>query len=247
MYGCSSLRSIEFPLCSAIGASAFRKCSGLEVARFGAFSITCGASVFTECTNLQSIYLQSYIAESYKTQAGWSSYASLIVPMDNDGEYVYPWEYHLTDSTISSVPQSKINARAIGGSAFLRCVNLDIASFPECSYVGESAFMLCSALKEVNLPKCWQISSSAFCDCPSISYVYLPKVERINDNAFRSLRSSATLYVGTSNCYLAGGVFSAIGNVGSIFVPTEYVDQYKVSTNWAKYSTKIFGYDFPDN
>jgi hypothetical protein len=107
--------------------------------------------------------------------------------------------------------------------------------------------MLCSALKEVNLPKCWRISSSAFCDCPSISYVYLPKVERINDNAFRSLRSSATLYVGTSNCYLAGGVFSPIGNVGSIFVPTEYVDQYKVSTNWAKYSTKIFGYDFPDN
>ena len=211
---CTSLQSVNLPMCSYVGSSAFYDCSSLT-----SISLPmCGRvsdSAFGYCTSLQSVNLPmcSYVgSDAFR---GCSSLQSVNLPMC---EYVC--EY-----------------------AFCFCSSLQSVNLPMCSYVGSSAFYNCKSLQSVNLPMCSYVSARAFMGCSSLTTISLPMCSYLNytifDDNLKTLYIGTSL---STVCVLKGEI--ALNNfkyISSIFVPMSLVDAYKTAPNWSLGASKIFG------
>ena len=190
---CVSLTSIDLPNCSYVGSSAFRLCTSLQSANLPKCEYV-GNEGFNNCSPLQSIYLP--------------------------------------------------NCSYVGDKAFNNCFSLSTVNLPMCEYVGSSAFANCSSLQSVNLPMCSYVNYYTFEDCKSLQSLNLPNCYKLSNCAFYGCRSLSTIYIGTSIstvCEIKGDTFTMTNSSFSVFVPMSLVDAYKSALYWSNYASQIFG------
>ena len=84
-YACTSLTSVSFPSCTTIGSYAFNYCKNLTSASFPVCT-TIGSYAFENCTSLSQIYLMASIrctlsnSNAFSSTAIWSNKGSIFVP-----------------------------------------------------------------------------------------------------------------------------------------------------------------------
>jgi hypothetical protein len=220
-YNCSSLQSVNLPMCEYVARSAFQSCTSLQSVNLPMCEYV-ARSAFQYCSSLQSIDLPncSYIEEF--TFANCKNLSSANLP----------------------------NCVSMRSYAFSGCISLQSVNLPNCSYVGVNAFQYCSSLQSIDLPNCSYIGEFTFGRCSNLSSVNLPKCMYIGNRIFHNLsQNNITLYVGTSLstvCELNGEFTGAFTNskpkfVGEIFVPASLVSAYQVAPNWSYFASQIFG------
>ena len=168
---CTSLTSVNFPVCTAIGVRAFRYCSSLTSVSFPVCT-TIGEYAFHGCTSLTSVSFPACI---------------------RIGESAFYNCYNLTSVSFPACIR-------IGGWAFSNCTSLTSVSFPACTTIGGSAFWDCTKLASVNSPACTTIYYSAFNNCTSLTSLTLGAstvCTLANTNAFYSTPMSLSTYTGT--------------------------------------------------
>ncbi len=144
--------------------------------------------------------------------------------------------------------------REVGRYAF-RGAGLEVAYFPNATYVGASAFAYNNGLKTANFPKLTEVAGSQFSNCPALEIVDLPKATEIGNYAFEKcyslkaviLRSTTLCTAGTnilSNAYHFLGTTNATYNPngskdGYVYVPSALVNSYKAASNWSTFATQF--------
>ena len=209
-WGCYSLQTISFPMCSYIGYGAFLGCSSLQTVNLPmcsyisshAFEICynlqsidlpkceyVGGAAFEHCHSLQTVNLPmcSYVGSS----AFWQCYnlQSIYLPKC---EYVSGRAFDATKLQSIDLPMCEY----VGGRAFNSCFSLQTVNLPMCSYVGGDAFHNCRSLQSIDLPMCEYVGGDAFSECSSLQTANLPMCKSIGSNAFWVCRSLETINLG---------------------------------------------------
>lgn len=89
-YECLSLKHLEFGELTSVGQNCFNYCSSLKTIVFHAETPpTAGATPFGNCTSLEKIYVpyseDHSILNAYKVATNWTTYASKIFELDENG------------------------------------------------------------------------------------------------------------------------------------------------------------------
>ena len=214
-YWCANLTTAKFPKCTTLGPKAFQDCGKLSDIDFTNCT-SIGASAFYNCNSLLSVNFPVC------TTVGIGAF------------------FRCFTLTTASFPL----CNTIGFSAFMQCSTLTTASFPLCTTIGYNAFTQCYSLTNTYFPMCTTIQYDAFANCSSLLSIDLSNITNIDFRAFINCTSLSIIKIGTSNCVL--NYSNAFENTlittstGSIFVPAEYVDSYKVSNTWSLFSSRIF-------
>lgn len=215
-YNCPSLTSVDISNCTEIGSNAFSGCTALSSIYFPSVT-TISGSAFMYCRALADVNLPVVTSIKDYTFAYCSALSIVSFSM------LTTISGALTFNNCSSLAVVSLPALTEMSSqqTFYQCYNLSDVYIPQCSIIGQFAFGFCSALATISLPSCGAIYGSAFAYCSSLSEIH----------------------IGTSNCTLSNSnAFLNTGikhNTGSIYVPAEYVEAYKASTNWVYFSTQI--------
>ena len=91
-----------------IGSHAFWQCTGLtDIKMMSATPPTTGENLFTDCTNLTTIYVPKGAKEAYNVEP-WNSYE--IVEMDDTGIAAAP----TADNQTVTAPVYDLNGRCVG-------------------------------------------------------------------------------------------------------------------------------------
>lgn len=136
------------------------------------------------------------------------------------------------------------NCIEISDGTFFRCSSLNNVNLNMCSYLGTSAFRGCENLQSIILPVVKQLRTNTFWECFNLSYVDLgSQCSYIQTYAFDSCYKLNAVRIDTSwVCRLANSnAFSNCSSLAAIIVPESLVSQYKASTNWSYFSSKIVG------
>ena len=184
-YKCSSLTSINFPVCTSIGNGAFQYCSSLALINFPACT-TIDNGAFQYCSSLTSINFPVCTNINYNAFRDCISLTSINFP---------------ACTTISS-------------TAFYYCSRLTSVSFPVCTYIGNNAFRGCYSLTSVSFPLCRAIGSFAFGDCYNLSSLTLGAstvCTLSNSSAFLSTpyTGRSTSFSGTPYIYVPASLVDA--------------------------------------
>lgn len=168
---------------------------------------------------------------------------------------------------LSSVVVSN-GVTSIGGSAFYNCFALLSVVMPDSlTSIGSYAFNGCHSLASVVIPNSvTSIEQSAFRECFALSSAVIPSnVTSIGNNVFNSCSSLASVVIpnGVTSIgnyafqYCTGmafydfsshasvpslsntNAFSSIPPDCKIIVPDALYDEWKASTNWSTYASKI--------
>ena len=130
--------------------------------------------------------------------------------------------YANASGTEYSIPNGIVS---IGDFAFYSCDNLTDIVIPEgVKIIGDHAFFSCGKLTNITIPTTVsQIKSMAFHSCNLLKEVYC---------------KPTTPPAGYSSMFTS----AAYGLV--IYVPSDYVDNYKTASGWSSYANSIVGHDF---
>lgn len=189
---CTSLKTVNLPSCSHIGAQAFQSCTSLTTASFET-CISIASSAFQGCKNLTSISFPVCKSIYYRGFTGCSSLVTANFP----------------------------SCTYIGGYAFQNCTKLTTLDLPLCKTIYSSTFQSCKALTTVSLPNIATIGSTAFGSCTKLNTFYLPGSTLCtlsNSNAFTGTGITSTagsIYVNASlvNSYKAATNWTYFSNV----------------------------------
>lgn len=196
--GCSNnyaLSVVYIGACSSINQRTYYNCSALEslyILNCSSRVVTLGnVNVFqnspmsnsTILGHYGSIYVPSSLVTSYKAATNWLAYSDRItaIPSEIESRFIFAYEFY-SQSSITEIPSSKVNAEYVGHAAFGSCYNLTSVNLPNCKCVGASAFFNCTSLSSINLPECEVLHSAAFYNVGFASFS-LPKVKYIMENA----------------------------------------------------------------
>lgn len=160
------------------------------------------------------------------------------------------------------------NVTTIGSNAFYGCTNMTTLTVPNVTTIGSNACQNCSGLTDLDVPLATSIGGAAFYGCRELAnHIYLPLITTIESRTFQScekipsadfpkvtsidgyafyqnaaltaviLRSETLCTLksttGFGNCWLIEG------GTGFFYVPKALVEEYKVATNWSKWSTQF--------
>ena len=219
---CTSLSSVNFPLCNSVGSYAFYMCRSLSLVNFPLCNIVWG-DAFYNCTSLTSVDLPSCFSVNNNAFYGCTSLSSVNLPV----------------------------CSYVGYSAFNKCASLSIIELPLCPSMYNNAFTNCSSLTSVDLPICSNVGYGAFSGCTSLSTIDLPVCSFIGMYAFSgctsltslTLRYSSVAALSNINAFTSTpmSISTLTGTFGSIYVPASLVDAYKSATNWVTYADRICG------
>ena len=189
---CYSLETAFIPLCQNIYNSAFLSCSKLSevILYISSCNITPFSSVFKNTPIMNSTYLgyygSIYVPSRFVSvyQSRWSSWATRItsLPASVESANIFPREF--VASTLTSIPDDKLNATSVWQYAFCDCTKLTEINLPNCLIVDDYAFYNCASLTNINLPECSYLGSNAFAYVNNIINISLPKVRETDENAF---------------------------------------------------------------
>lgn len=176
-------------------------------------------SIFTNCVNLEEIYLEN-LSNAYYSMTLFSNLAKLktvYIPLYSISsgriaggtfENCYALE-NITWNAMST-------ASVIGAGAFRNCSSLSIFPFPNVRTVENSAFYGCQRLSYANFSQLSIISEHAFAHCTSLSIVDLPAVTSISSYAFMDTGISE-ISISTPIAF-GSGVFSGCKSLTNIYI-----------------------------
>jgi hypothetical protein len=171
LHGYYSLKSVNMPGVTEIGAYAFTNCVSLESVSAPAAEVV-GYCAFDECTSLKEISLPSAKAIGKYTEL--------------TGNIIYACGFQRCKK-LEKIDFPK--AEIIGQSAFSACTSLKSISLPEAVDVRRGAFGSCTALTDVDLPKAVKIGWGVFSYCGALKTITLPNAEIIGGYAFNQCAS----------------------------------------------------------
>ena len=224
---CSSLTSINFPVCMSIGFSAFQRCSNLTDINFPACT-SIGNYAFQYCSSLASANFPACTSIGNNTFYGCRNLISANFPA----------------------------CTRIGNSTFWCCSNLTDINFPTCTSIDSYTFYLCSSLASINFPVCTSIGSSAFYGCHRLvnaefgsnisnttikAFIYSSAFSNCFTLTALKLYYPSVVTLSNVNAFTSTpiSVSTSSGIWGSIYVPASLVSAYKSATNWATYADRI--------
>ena len=248
---CSSLTSIDIPLVTSIGAYAFDGTS-LEtvILRSEALCTLLATSAFNS-TPIASgsgyIYVPRALIDSYKSATNWSTYAAQFRILEDytvdgttTGEFQLPSQTRVLLNR--RITEANSSVESVGYNAFADCSKLTSVNLYKATSIEERAFYACKSLQTVDLYKAISIGKQAFGTCYTFTTLIL-RSETIatlsNSNAFEQ----CCHFLGTTN-----STYNPNGDKdGYIYVPRALIEDYKVATNWAVYSTQFRAIeDYPE-
>ena len=250
-FSCTSLTTVNFPVCTSISRSAFFYCTSLTTVNFPVCTFI-GYYAFGDCTRLTTVSFPACKAIDnsafyYCTRLTTVSFPS-CTRIGNDAFG------GCTSLTTVSFP----SCTSIGSYAFTNCTNLTSVSLPVCTSIGGNAFLSCPNLTSVNFPSCTSIGNYAFEYCVNLTSVSFPVCTSIGRSAFRYCYNLSSLTLGASSvCTLSNsGVFLSTPYAGYsasfsgtpyIYVPYSLVESYQTATNWAYFSSYFSAIDGSDS
>lgn len=200
-----------------------------------------------------------------------SEMASAIADIPSGGGGDFDWG-KIIDQTVSQVYHPSVSFIKL--YTFYNCQNLTTASFPMVISTGTSAFAVCSSLTTISMPLIQTIAPYTFQSCVSLQEAILPSVTSVYSNAFFGCSALSTVSLGQiSSIYTSTFTYCSnlkslylnvsrvptlvlaafngtplsnytTNGVGSIFVPSSLLTQFKGTANWSRISARIFGYSF---
>lgn len=141
---CTSITTVNFPVCTNIDSYAFYRCNSLTTVSFPACT-GIEYNAFYSCNSLKSVNFPACTAI---------------------GNYAFQYCSSLTSI---SFPACTI----INNATFSNCTSLTSVNFPACHWVGTAAFWNCFNLTAVNLYSCASIWNNTFKNCYNLSSIML--------------------------------------------------------------------------
>ena len=172
---CSSLASVNLPMCSYVSESAFAHCSSLQSIDLPN-CISVSGHAFAYCSSLQSIDLHNCTRFAYNVFTSCKSLQSVNLPMCS-----YVSDY-----------------------VFAHCTSLQSVNLPMCNHIGSYAFSSCASLSVLDLRSTYSCSlpySNTFSKTPFASGVGSIYVH----NTLLSQFQTATNWTYFSKCFVGVG------------------------------------------
>lgn len=133
----------------------------------------------------------------------------------------------------------------IGSYCFAGKTKLQSVYLPEVvTMTGTFQFQGCSNLAEVYMPKVDFLANSCFYQCSALKTLDLPSVNKLTYYSLRAknLEKVILRYNGVAridSTMQGDGTDNIMTGICLIYVPDEFVEQYKVATNWTKFANQI--------
>lgn len=200
---------------TAIGAEAFKNCTGLTSVTIPNSVTSIGANAFAFCSGLTSMTIPNSVIS-----IGHSAF------------------YVCSGLTSVTIPNS---VTSIDYTTFFRCSGLTSVTIPNSVIsIGNSAFNGCSGLTSVTIPNSvTSIGSDAFCDCISLTSITIPSsMTLIGGGAFSGCNIQ-TVISQIETPFNINGIISDYRtfsrytfNNATLYVPTGTIDNYKATQGW---------------
>ena len=229
-------------LITAIGKSAFYRCSNLQSITIPESVTAIGDEAFYLCTKLQSITIPSTVTSFglfIFSQCSALETATLCEGVATTGQYMFENCGHLSSVTLPSTMKTiqywafsgcgsltsitfPDGLEKIGDSSFTMCTGLSSVSVPgSVTTIGNGSFMDCSGLTSLTIEDgVTSIEGSAFLRCNKLTSVTIPgSVEVIHYDAFRSCTGLASLTVSDGVVRIRNGAFWNCPKLTSLTLP----------------------------
>jgi hypothetical protein len=151
--------------------------------------------------------------------------------------------YSLTSlQSFSSKTVTSIKQNAFNGCSLLRTVDI-----PNLNNISEaSLFKNCTSLKKIEFKKLDStIGASCFYNCANMTYADIGSASSISGSAFQHCTNLETLIIRRTESVTTMGNINALAGTlieaskGYVYVPDQYLEDYKVATNWSTYANQI--------
>ena len=238
---CSSLKSVNLPMCSYVGSSAFQNCPSLTSVNIP-MCVSVGSAVFYSCSSLLSVNIPKLLSTSASMFENCKSLQSVDLPMC---ERIGDCFNNCPSLTSVNIPK----CLRIDGYAFSGCINLPSLYIPFCQYIsGNQVFKNCLSLSVLDLRStysCVLSNSNTFSSTPFASGVGSIYVHAAHLSQFQN----ATNWTYFSKCFVGVGdpnrPLLAFDN-GRMYGDTYYL----YSDNWKSClgitSSSIISIDLPN-
>jgi len=231
---------------TAISASAFYNCIGLDSIRIPDSVTSIGNDAFAFCANIQTVILSNNITSwGSGVFAGCSS---MRYKQSNGLSYVGSEQNPylvLVKANDKSKAEYQINAKTvfISNNAFASCSNAtNIAIGEQVVSIGNSAFQNCSSLVRIILPQTLtEINASLFSGCSALESINIPsKVTVIKNNAFIYCKGLKSVELPEGLKKIEAYAFNFCSSLTEISIPNSVTEiQFDVFNNCSALSTVV--------
>ncbi len=132
----------------------------------------------------------------------------------------------------------------IGDYAFSGCTSLSMINIPDTvTSIGSGAFMNCLNFRSISIPSgVTSIAADTFSYCNGLTDIELPStIVSIGTWAFRYCNGLYSIIIPINVPPAIGSqVFDGVSSNFKIYVPSESVDVYKITTGWSTYANYIY-------
>ena len=143
------------------------------------------------------------------------------------------------------LPTMVIDYKSMDGSTFKGCTSLRHLKLPRNKTHYASYYFSESGLEELEFPDAVvEISHYVCFKCPALKEVIIGTgITIIRNAAFNTCPVMESCYIkAVTPPTIDAWTFD--NNACNFYVPRSSVNAYKVATNWSKYASRIYGYDF---
>lgn len=207
---------------TSIGQYAFYNCTNLALTKLPEGITSIGQYAFQSCTNLALTKLPDSL--TYIGRNAFQTCTNLALTELPEGITKIDTAVFqsCTNLALTKLPE---NLTLLFTNCFLNCTNLAITEIPEkITTFSSSVFQGCASLSEITCKgMISSFPSTLFKDCTNLVKLVLPNITKVP-----SLQTT-TVFTGTP---IANGT-------GYIYVPDNFVEDFKVATNWSTYSNQI--------
>ncbi len=240
---CSSWTSMTIPnSVTSIGNYAFYYCSSLTSVTIGNSVTSIGDNAFYGCSSLTSVTIPNSVTSignfAFKSCSSLTS-VTIGNSVTSIGEDAFCYCSSLTSVTIGN------SVTSIGEDAFMCCSGLTSLTIPNSvTSIGGRAFEGCSGLTSLTIPNSvTSIGERAFYYCSGLTSVILgTSVKVIEGRAFGGCTAIESI-----TCYsmrpptVNNGAFENLDYSTIVYVPTDYLNYYKVHDSWGLYDVRPIG------
>lgn len=206
-------------------------------------TITLNASVFADCTSLETVEIGAVTTLSSGAFSGCTNLKSFEI---TDSRYKLVTVSNTVFQNCTSLETVDLSSVAsLGNSAFQNCTSLVVEDISSATQIGTNVFQNCTSLKSVDLSSASSIGSSAFSGCAGLTSVVMPSVVTLNNSAFYSCTSLETVEMPTSvtgGTTVRNSVFYGCTALTEIEMPTVTT----IGTNSFQYCTALTSATMPN-
>ena len=222
LFSRSAIVSARLYNINTIESSTFKNCTNLTSVTIGDGVIGIGNSAFYNCSKLASLTIPNSV-----TSIGYSAFEECR---------------SLKSITIPN------SVTSIGQNAFFECGLTSVTIPDSVTSISKGAFSYCDSLTNVTIPDSVSfIGEGAFENCASLVNVTIGRgIIEIGDNAFGNLVSTR-IYCKADRAPIGyQGMFITNYSAPTLYVPNEFVEEYKNASGWSFYRDHIVGVVFED-